>query len=71
MLVRCAVFKRRVAEVNVMEYLTTREAAAALDVTYQTLMGWIYNGKIRAFRRGTPWFITCEEVERVRKERAQ
>jgi excisionase family DNA binding protein len=50
----------------VSDYLSTREAADSLNVPYQTLMGWIYQSKIRTTRRGRYWYIHKDEVERMR-----
>jgi excisionase family DNA binding protein len=56
--------------VDVNNYLSTREVAASLRVSYNTVMGWVYGQKIIVVRRGRWWFIHKEEVERMRQARA-
>lgn len=51
------------------DYLTVREAAEALGVTYPTIMGWVYRRKIDAVKRAHRWFVHASEVERIRSNR--
>lgn len=52
------------------DYLSTRQAAQALGVPYQTLMSWIYGSKIHAERKGWCWYVHRDEVSRKRLELA-
>lgn len=47
------------------EYLTAKEAAAALGLKYSTLLARIRKKKIRAVKKGWSLFIHKDEIERV------
>jgi len=44
------------------ELLTSREAAALLGVTTQTIYNWIFKGELRAIRRGNMHFLDQAEL---------
>lgn len=48
--------------------MTTKEAAAILGITPDTLRQQIAKGKVQAERHGRDWWIAPAEVERYRKE---
>lgn len=50
------------------DYLSTRETAVSLGVSYNVVMGWIYDQKIAVTRRGRWYFISKTEVERMRRD---
>lgn len=52
------------------DYLSAREAARHLKISYSTLMSWIYDSKIRASRRGRWWFLLTTDVEKKAAELA-
>jgi excisionase family DNA binding protein len=52
-----------------MNELTTAEAAALLDLKYETVRRYINIGKIKAEKHGRDWFITVDEVARYRRTR--
>lgn len=45
------------------EYLTTKQAAERMKVPKSTLMGWIYDSKIRATRKGRYWYLHVSDVD--------
>lgn len=46
--------------------LTTKEAAQELGVTYSQMMRLIYRGKVRTTRRAWVYYVSRDEVERLR-----
>jgi len=47
-------------------HLKAQEAADRLGMHYQTLMKWIWAGKVKgAVKRGKTWEIPLKEVERI------
>lgn len=47
-------------------YLSVRQAAAAIGWSYSKLMGRLYNGKVKFTRKGYYYFIHEDEVARLR-----
>ena len=52
---------------SIDDYMTTREAAERLGVTYSKLMGMIYQRRIRAQKKGWSWVLRVEDVEAARQ----
>jgi excisionase family DNA binding protein len=50
-------------------FLTTAEAADALDLDRRTVIAYIHRGLIQANKFGRDWQIDPAEVERYQKER--
>lgn len=48
-------------------FLTVQQAAARLQVTPQTLRGWIRAGAVRAVRLGRAWRIPESALEELAK----
>lgn len=49
------------------DYYTAKEAAGILGVHYQSIMNWVRNGKLRAFKAGRVWRISKEALEEFTK----
>ena len=50
------------------EEMTVKEVAKALGVRYMTVLRWIGDEWLEAFKRGGQWRIRREEFERFRRE---
>jgi len=47
-----------------LKYKTTNETAEMLHVHRQTVMRWIKEGKIKAYKIGRKYLISVEEIEK-------
>jgi len=48
-----------------MEYISTKEAARRMGVSYRWVMSLIYQGRLHAERVGREWLIRPEDLEKV------
>jgi len=66
----CDVRRHAPGGIIVNDYLSTLEAAKSLGVTYNTLISWVYRGKLPTTRRGRWYFVHVDDVEARRRELA-
>lgn len=48
--------------------LKAKEVAEILHLNERTVRRWLNDGKIKGVRFGQEWRVSCEEVERLKKE---
>lgn len=54
-----------------MKKYTIREAAKITGYSVRTMRQYVTEGKVRAEKQGTKWYIEEEELEGVRRKRAK
>lgn len=53
-----------------MDYLTVKEVAARMGVTEKSVRNWINDGDLTAFKLGTGWKITEEDLQQFIKSKS-
>jgi len=48
-----------------MEYISAKEAARRMGVSYRWVMALVYQGRLRAERVGREWLILPEDIDKV------
>ena len=47
-----------------MDYLTVEQVATQMGVTERSVRNWINKGELKAFKLGTGWKITAEDLQK-------
>lgn len=50
------------------DFLTTKQAADVVGVSYQKFMGMLYRGRVKHSRHGWSYLITRDEADRLALE---
>jgi excisionase family DNA binding protein len=53
---------------SISKYLTVKEVAIDLGVSYITALKYIHNNMLKGIRIGGQWRVTPEELERFKQE---
>lgn len=49
---------------TITDYLSVRDVAKRINVSYITALGYVKSGKIKGIERGCRWFISESELDR-------